>query len=110
MYPMQNISADILHIHEPYIPFITGRIPFTTSAKVKIASFHTGWEPTLNPDPWIKFVTTSLPFLKPLYSSYYDGATYCSHFVKQSWEILFNQEIPSRIINYGADKPSVYKK
>src|SRR3990167_3925009 len=73
IYPLQNINADILHIHEPYIPFITGRIPFTTSAKVKIASFHTGWEAISDPDPWIKFVTTTLPLLMPLYSSYYDG-------------------------------------
>ena len=110
IYPLQNIDVDILHNHEPYIPFITGKIPFTTSAPVKIASFHTGWETAIHPDPWIKFVTISLPIIKPLYSSYYDGVTYCSHFVKRSWDILFNQEIPSRIINYGADRHSTCKK
>lgn len=110
IFPLINFNEDILHIHEPYIPFITGRAPFISSALVKIASFHTGWEAVANPDPWIKFVSFSLPLLKPFYSSYYDGVTYCSHFVERCWNILFNQKIPSKIINYGANKPYLCKK
>ncbi|MEK7111661.1 MAG: glycosyltransferase family 4 protein [Patescibacteria group bacterium] len=110
IFPLINFNEDILHIHEPYVPFITGRAPFISSALVKIASFHTGWEVSENPDPWIKFITASLPIIKPLYSSYYDGVTYCSQFVKQNWDILFNNKIPSKIIHYGADKSQFYKK
>lgn len=110
IFPLENIDEDVLHIHEPYIPFITGRIPFTTSATIKVASFHTGWEVSENPDPWIKFVTASLPVIKPLYSSYYDGVMYSSRFVKQNWDILFNQNIPSKIIYYGSDKTFLCKK
>lgn len=110
IFPLKDINEDILHIHEPYVPFITGKVPFTTSATVKIASFHTGWETSKNPDPWIQFVSVSLPIIKPLYSSYYDGVTYSSRFAKRNWGILFNKKIPSKIIHYGADKPYLYKK
>lgn len=110
IFPLKNINEDILNIHEPYVPFITGRVPFTAPATVRIASFHTGWEANKNPDPWIQFVNVSLPIIKPLYSSYYDGVTYNSRFVKRNWGILFNKKIPSKIIHYGADKPYLYKK
>lgn len=96
-------GLDILQMHEPYIPFATGALPFTLDAKIKIASFHTGWQSS---GVWIKTVETSLPFLKPFFSNYYDGVTYASEFVKRNWSVLFDIKHLQAIIPYGVEAVS----
>lgn len=102
LIPQQKINMDVFHIHEPYVPFITGRLPFTAQAKIKIAGFHTGWNSS---GSWVKFVAHSLPYLRFFYRNYYDGVTYASTFIKKNWEVLFDSSITQKIINNGVKTP-----
>ncbi|MEK7458753.1 MAG: glycosyltransferase family 4 protein [Patescibacteria group bacterium] len=105
--PLLNTSdykLDILHIHEPYVPFVTGKLPFTKHATVKIAGFHTGWRST---GLWVNTVTATLPHLKHLYHHYYDGVTYASSFVRKNWHVLFESTVSEKIIRYGIRPPKV---
>lgn len=105
--PLLNTSdykLDILHIHEPYVPFVTGKLPFTQQATVKIAGFHTGWQSS---GTWVNIVAATLPHLQHVYQHYYDGTTYASTFVWKNWHVLFGSAIPEKIIGYGIKPPKV---
>jgi phosphatidylinositol alpha-mannosyltransferase len=89
---------DIIHIHEPYIPFVAWDIYKNTSA-VKIATFHTGW----NDDSIINIINPLLPLFKETFSKYFKGVIFVSKIVKKRWQYLSKKNIIKKVIYNGVD-------
>jgi len=84
---------DILHIHEPYVPFA----PWNVLEKIKIpvvGTFHTVWDN----ESLFNIFNQFIPLFSALYSSYTHGAIFVSDICYEKWHSLCNSRIYKRII------------
>lgn len=89
---------DIIHIHEPYIPFISWDVYKNTTAP-KIASFHTAW----NNDSIINVINPFLVLFKESFSTYFKGAIFVSKIGKKRWQDLCEKNVIQKIIYNAVD-------
>jgi len=96
---LEKEKFHIIHIHEPYIPFVNWDIFGNTSA-TKVATFHTAW----NNDSILNIVNPFLPLLKEIFSSYFKGVIFVSKIVKRRWQYLCKHSVIQKIIHNGIDR------
>lgn len=86
---------DLLHIHEPYLPFISWQALWAKKIPI-VATFHTAWgeQSTIAP------LSTILPIFRPM-ASKIDGAIYVSRVTKRCWEPVFPSPVLSDVIPHG---------
>ena len=95
---IENGKFDLIHIHEPYIPFINWDIYKNTTA-IKVATFHTAW----NNDSIINVINPFLILFKESFSTYFKGVIFVSKIVKKRWQYLCEKNISKRIIYNAVD-------
>lgn len=89
---------DLLHIHEPYVPFLA----FELLADVRIpiiTTFHSAW--SNNKAPYL--LKAAFPYLRRSFSDHIDGAIYVSEFVKKKWQEVLNKSIVQKVIHHGVN-------
>lgn len=96
---LEKEKFHIIHIHEPYIPFVNWDIFGNTSA-TKVATFHTAW----NNDSILNIINPFLPLLKEIFSSYFKGVIFVSKIVKRRWQYLCKHSVIQKIIHNGIDR------
>lgn len=89
---------DIIHIHEPYIPFINWDVYKNTSA-VKVATFHTAW----NDDSIINLINPFLALFKETFSAYFKAAIFVSKIGKKRWKDLCEKNVSQKVIYNAVD-------
>jgi len=96
---LEKEKFHIIHIHEPYTPFVNWDI-FSNTSATKVATFHTAW----NNDSILNIVNPFLPLFKEIFSSYFKGVIFVSKIVKRRWQYLFKRSIIQKIIHNGIDR------
>jgi phosphatidylinositol alpha-mannosyltransferase len=89
---------DIIHIHDPYVPFVAWKI-IDEVPSVKIATFHSAWEK----DSIISFIDPFLNLFEQSFSEKFSGAIFVSKIVKKKWSPLVGKKIISQVIHNGYD-------
>lgn len=89
---------DIIHIHEPYIPFINWDVYKNTSA-IKVATFHTAW----NDDSIINLINPFLTLFKETFSTYFKAAIFVSKIGKKRWKDLCKENVIQKVIYNAVD-------
>ncbi len=89
---------DIIHIHEPYTPFINWDVYKNTSA-AKVATFHTAW----NDDSIINLINPFLILFKETFSSYFKAAIFVSKIGKKRWKDLCKKNVIQKVIYNAVD-------
>ena len=89
---------DIIHIHEPYIPFVNWDVYKNTSG-VKVSSFHTAW----NNDSIINVINPFLTLFKETFSTYFKAAIFVSRIGKKRWQYLCERNVIKKIIYNAVD-------
>jgi len=90
---------DLLHIHEPYIPFVGWEIIKKTQSK-KIATFHSAWDS----DSLVNFINPFIALFQDIFSINFTGAIFVSKIVKKRWQDLCSKKVIQKVIYHGVDK------
>lgn len=90
---------DIIHIHEPYIPFVNWEIIKKTQSK-KIATFHSAWDN----DSLVNFINPFIALFQDIFSTNFTGAIFVSKIVKKRWQDLCSKKVIQKVIYHGVDK------
>ncbi len=96
---------DLLHIHEPYVPFAAWEL-IHQSDLPKIVTFHNAWDN----DSMNNALSTILPLIKQTFSTHVSGAIFVSRIAKKRWETLCSRALVCKIIPNGIDESSFYPK
>jgi len=89
-------NYDLIHIHEPYTPFVNWEIMRNTKAP-KVATFHTGWDDeSIN-----NFISPLLSLFQDTFSTYFKGGIFVSHLVKKRWQDLFGRNVQRIVLPNG---------
>lgn len=94
-------TYDLIHIHEPYTPFINWEIIKSVN-KPKVATFHTAW----NDGSIINFINPFVSLFKDTFSNNFKGAIFVSKIGKKRWQHLCKKSVIKRIIYNGVDNKS----
>lgn len=89
---------DILHIHEPYIPFAAWNVLEKNKVPV-VATFHTVWDN----ESFFNIFNQLIPLFSTLFSNYTQGAIYVSTICYEKWHTLCNSSVMQRIIPNAVD-------
>lgn len=92
-------NYDIIHIHEPYIPFVGWEIMKKTQSK-KMATFHSAWEK----NSIISFINPFITLFQDTFSTNFSGAIFVSKIVEKRWQELTGKKVKQTIIHNGVDK------
>jgi len=95
---IENGKFDLIHIHEPYIPFVGWDVYKNTSA-TKITTFHTAW----NNDSIINVINPFLTLFKESFSKYFKAAIFVSKIGKKRWQYLCEKNVIKKIIYNAVD-------
>lgn len=90
---------DLIHIHDPHVPFVVWEIMKKTKAK-KIATFHTAWEN----NSIINFINPFITLFQDSFSSSVSGGIFVSKIVKKRWSELCGRKVKQIVIHNGVDK------
>ncbi len=90
---------DIIHIHDPYVPFVGWEIMKKTQSK-KVATFHSAWEK----NSILNFFNPFITLFQDTFSTSFFGAIFVSKFSKKSWQELCGKGVKQEIIHNGVDK------
>lgn len=94
---LQRENFEILHFHEPLVPFLSWQILFSSDT-VKIATFHSAWENGISLISNLEFLIK--PFAK-IFEPKLDGLIAVSSVCKNCWQKFFKKEMT--IIPNGID-------
>lgn len=89
---------DIIHIHDPYVPFIAWEIMKKTESK-KVATFHSAWEK----NSIINFISPFITLFQDTFSTNFSGAIFVSKIVEKRWQELTGKKVKQKIIHNGVD-------
>ncbi len=90
---------DIIHIHDPYVPFVGWEIIKKTESK-KIATFHSAWEK----HSIISFINPFITLFQDTFSANFLGSIFVSKIVKKRWQKLCRKKVKQIIIHNAVDK------
>ena len=88
---------DLVHIHEPQIPFVSWEIMKTNLPKV--TTYHATWDE----DSSINLINGFIPLLKNNYSKKIKGSIFVSNRTKKCWNGIFYPKILKTVIGNGID-------
>lgn len=89
---------DIIHVHEPYIPFAFWSIMSKLKAPC-VTTFHTAWDDS----SIINFINGVIPFFKDTFSKYVRGAIFVSKITQTRWKSLCDSTVKQRVIPNSVD-------
>ncbi len=84
---------DILHIHEPYIPFAAWTI-LEKSKIPAIGTFHTAWDS----EPIFNVLSSFIPLFKDRFSTFTHGAIFVSKITYENWKSICDKSVIKHII------------
>lgn len=90
---------DIIHIHDPYVPFVSWEIIKKTNSK-KVATFHSAWEK----NSIINFINPFISLFQDTFSTNFSGAIFVSKIAKKKWLKLCGKKVKQKIIHNAVDK------
>ena len=90
---------DIIHIHDPYVPFVGWEIINKTKSK-KVATFHSAWEK----NSIISFINPFITLFQDSFSTSFSGAIFVSKIAKKHWQKLCGKDVKQKIIHNAVDK------
>ncbi len=94
---------DILHVHEPYIPFLAWEL--IREVKVpKVGTFHAAW----NDESVLNFFNSLIPFFQKPFSESFRAAIFVSQITRKVWQAVCANSVRQEIIYNGIDL-NVYK-
>ncbi|MFH0773309.1 MAG: glycosyltransferase family 4 protein [bacterium] len=89
---------DILHIHEPYIPFAAWNVLENSTIPI-VGTFHTVWDN----ESMLNILNSFIPLLKDKFSSYTHGAIFVSKITFEKWRSMCAQKMVKHIIPNAVD-------
>lgn len=89
---------DILHIHEPYIPFAAWSVLEKSSIPI-VGTFHTAWDD----ESFFNLFNSLIPLFKDRFSQFTDGAIFVSRITAQKWKSMCNKTVIKQIIPNAVD-------
>lgn len=89
---------DVLHIHEPYIPFAAWNVLEKIQIPV-VGTFHTVWDN----ESFFNIFNQLIPLFSTLFSTYIRGAIFVSTICHEKWHTLCNASVIKRIIPNAVD-------
>lgn len=89
---------DILHIHEPYIPFAAWNV-LEKSSIPTIATFHSAWDN----ESIFNIFNPFIPLFKDRFSLYADGAIFISKISFEKWKSMCDKRVSKHIIPNAVD-------
>lgn len=95
---MDKKNYDLIHFHDPYIPFVNFEIIKNVDAP-KVASFHSAWDDR-------SFFNAILPLLylfKDEFSKHFRGVIFVSKLSASRWKHLSKRGVEKQIIYNGVD-------
>ena len=84
---------DIVHIHEPYIPFAAWNV-LETARIPKVGTFHTAWDN----ESVFNILNAFIPLFKDRFSTYTQGAIFVSKITYEKWRSLCDRAMIKGII------------
>ncbi len=96
---------DIVHMHEPYIPFAAWSV-LEKSSIPTIGTFHTAWDN----DSIFNMFKPFIPLFKTNFSSHTHGAIFVSKITFENWTSLCDKKMIKKIISNAADTASFIPK
>lgn len=94
---------DILHIHEPYIPFLAWEI-IDKVALPKVSTFHSAWDDNSS----VATISSIIPLFKDRFSTSNRAAIFVSSITKKRWEGLCSRHVRKYIIPNAVDHDHFY--
>jgi len=89
---------DILHIHEPYIPFAAWNVLEKSSLPI-VGTFHSAWDN----ESMFNIFNTFIPLVKDKFSSYIQGAIFVSKITFDKWKSMCDKTVIKIIIPNAVD-------
>jgi len=89
---------DIVHIHEPYIPFAAWNVLEKTLIP-KIGTFHTAWDN----ESAFNILNPFIPLFKDRFSSTTQGVIFVSKITQEKWKSLCSRTVIKHIIPNAVD-------
>lgn len=89
---------DILHIHEPYIPFAAWNV-LEKSSIPNIGTFHSAWDN----ESFFNILNPFIPLFKDSFSSHTHGAIFVSKITQEKWKSLCDKTVSKKIIPNAVD-------
>lgn len=99
MVEFNKKKYDIVHIHDPYVPFVGWEIMKKTQSK-KIATFHSAWEKR----SIIGIINPFINLFQDTFSTIFSGTIFVSKIVKSRWKELSGKKVKQIIIHNAVDK------
>lgn len=90
---------DIIHFHDPYVPFVGWEIMKKTNSK-KIATFHSAWENK----SIISFINPFIILFQDTFSASFGGTIFVSKIVQKRWHEISGKNVKQIIIHNAVDK------
>ena len=90
---------DIIHFHDPFVPFVAWEIMKKTKS-IKVATFHITWER----NSIMNFINPFITLFQETFSTNFSGAIFVSKIVKKRWQELSGKKVKQIIIHNAADK------
>jgi len=94
---------DLIHIHEPYVPFINWEI-IKNVGRPKVATFHASWDD----GSIINFINPFVSLFKDTFSNNFRGAIFVSKICKKRWQYLCRKNVFKKTI-YNAVDSAIFK-
>ncbi len=92
-------SFDLIHVHEPYVPFINWEI-IKDNTLPKVATFHTAWDN----DSIVNFINPFISLFKEGFSKSFSGVIFVSKIAKKRWQDLCKRNVIKQVIRNAVDK------
>lgn len=102
---INNKKYDLVHIHEPYTPFVSWEMMKTNLPKV--TTYHATWDK----DSSINIINSFIPLLKESTSRKIKGSIFVSNRTRECWKDVLYPRTLKKVIGNGIDlKQFSYKK
>ncbi|MCX6732671.1 MAG: glycosyltransferase family 4 protein [Candidatus Roizmanbacteria bacterium] len=89
---------DIIHAHEPYVPFAFWSIVNKLKTPC-VTTFHTAWDDS----SIINFINGVIPFFRDAFSKYVGGAIFVSKITQTRWKSLCDSSVKQRVLYNSVD-------
>lgn len=92
---------DVLHIQEPYIPFLAWQM--VEKVKIpKVSTFHSAWDD----NSVVNSLNNILPMFKDKFSQNMDSAIFVSRITKKRWKGICSNKVSQHVIYNAVDRSS----
>lgn len=101
LIPARNF--DILHIHEPYIPFLAWDVIDKINLP-KVSTFHSAWDD----NSAVGAISSVIPLFKERFSSKTAAAIFVSDITRKRWDDLCSRKVMKFVIPNAVDHDHFY--